>query len=142
VTLKYLLDTNVLSEPLRPAPNQHVLDRLQRHQGEIATAAVVWHELLAGCNRLPASARRTVIETYLTQVVAPTIVILPYGARAAEWHAAERVRLIRAGRTPPFADGQIMAIAQVNSLILVTANVADYTAFLDVQIEDWRSPSP
>ena len=135
---KYLLDTRVLSEPLRPVPNQNVLGRLQRHQAELATAAVVWQELLVGCYRLPASARRTAIETYINRVIAPSMAVLPYDAQAAEWHAAERARLTLIGRTPPYADGQIIAIAAVNNLVLVTANVSDYTVFQGVQIEDWR----
>jgi len=138
VSPKYLLDTRVLSEPLRPVPNQNVLGRLQRHQAELATAAVVWQELLVGCYRLPASARRTAIETYINRVIAPSMAVLPYDAQAAEWHAAERARLTLIGRTPPYADGQIIAIAAVNNLVLVTANVSDYTVFQGVQIEDWR----
>ena len=59
MSLKYLLDTNVVSEPLRPVTNQKILDRLQQHQNEIAIASVVWHELLFGCYRLPPSAKRT-----------------------------------------------------------------------------------
>lgn len=136
--LKYLLDTNIVSEPLRPSPNQKILERLQLHQAEIAVAAIVWHELLFGCYRLPPSAKRTAIETYLNQVIAPTIPILPYDQRAAEWHATARARLTRVGKTPPFADGQIIAIAKTNDLILITLNLADYAAFQDVQIEDWR----
>jgi tRNA(fMet)-specific endonuclease VapC len=139
VSLKYLLDTNILSEPLRPSPNQNILDRLQRLGAQIATASIVWYELLTGCYRLPASAKRTAIETYLNQVIAPTVPILPYDAQAAEWHAAERARLTLIGKTPPFADGQIIAIAKVNALVLVTANLSDYTAFQGVQLEDWRA---
>ena len=89
MSMTYLLDTNVVSEPLRPAPNQKILNRLQQHQSEIAIASVVWHELLFGCHRLPPSAKRTAIEAYLRQVIVPTIPILPYDTRAAEWHAAE-----------------------------------------------------
>ncbi len=100
--LKFLVDTTVLSEPLLPVPNQQVLVRLRDHQDEVATASVVWHEMLFGCYRLPRSARRAAIEEYLEEVVAPSIPILPYDARAAEWHAAERARLTAAGRTPPF----------------------------------------
>jgi tRNA(fMet)-specific endonuclease VapC len=68
VTPRYLLDTNVISEPLRPIPNPTVLARLQQHDGAIAIASVVWHELLFGSARLAASARRTAIERYLHQV--------------------------------------------------------------------------
>jgi len=137
VTLSYLLDTNIVSEPLRPAPNQTVLEQLRLHQAEIAIASFVWHELLFGCYRLPPSAKRTMIETYLSQVIAPTVPILPYDQKAAEWHALERARLTRIGKTPPFADGQIIAVAKVNDLTLVTLNPSDYAAFQDVQIESW-----
>ena len=138
MSARYLLDTNVLSEPLRPAPHSKVIDRLRRHQDELATASIVWHELWFGCRRLPDSARRQAIEDYLTHVIAPSLPILPYDERAAEWHAAERARLTRTGKTPSFADGQIAAIARTQELILVTFNRADYAGFQDLTVEDWR----
>jgi len=137
VSVKYLLDTNIVSEPLRPSPNAKVLARLKRHQDELAIASIVWHELWFGCQRLLASAKRTAIERYLNEVVAVSMPILPYDQAAAEWHAAERARLAALGKTPPFADGQIMAIAHANSLILVTLNPSDYTPFSEVKVEDW-----
>lgn len=138
MTLRYLLDTNVLSEPLRPAPNQEVLDHLREHQAEIAIASVVWHELWYGCYRLSASTKRSVIEAYLNTVVARAIPILPYDQQAALWHAEERARLTGIGRMPPFADGQIAAIAATNSLCLITFNRDDYAAFRGLRLEDWR----
>lgn len=138
MSLRFLLDTNILSEPLRPRPNPQILERLRRHQEELATAAIVWHELLFGCYRLPASAKRAAVEEYIFQVVAPSIPILPYDESAADWHAAERARLVSAGKTPSFADGQIAASARVNDLILVTLNSADYAGFQELTIEDWR----
>ena len=138
MSARYLLDTNVLSEPLRPAPQLKVIERLRRHQDELATASIVWHELWLGCQRLPDSAKRQAIEDYLTHVIAPTLPILPYDERAAEWHAVERARLTRAGKTPAFADGQIAAIARTNDLILVTFNRADYSDFQDLILEDWH----
>ena len=140
MSLTYLLDTNIVSEPLRPVPNQQVLERLKQHEDEIALAAIVWHELLFGAYRLSPSARRSAIERYLSQVIAPTIPVLSYDNRAAQWHAAERARLVGLGKTPPFADGQIAAIARVNNLILVTANTADFALFQDIQVKDWSSP--
>ncbi len=140
MSLTYLLDTNIVSEPLRAAPNQHVLERLRRHEDEIAVAAIVWHELLFGAYRLVPSAKRTAIEQYVIHVIGKTMPVFPYDSRAAQWHAAERARLVGSGKTPPFADGQIAAIARVNNLILVTANTTDFTLFQDIQIEDWLSP--
>ena len=40
MSLRFLLDTNVLSEPIRPIPNQNVVEMLERHKQEIATATV------------------------------------------------------------------------------------------------------
>jgi tRNA(fMet)-specific endonuclease VapC len=137
VSVKYLLDTNIVSEPLRPTLNTKVLARLKRHQDELAIASVVWHELWFGCQPLPISAKRSAIERYLNEVVVVSMPILPYDQAAAEWHANERARLTALGKTPPFADGQIIAIAHANSLVLVTLNPSDYTAFSEVRVEDW-----
>lgn len=132
----YLLDTNVVSEPIRAQPNARVMARLQRHRAEIAIPSVVWHELWFGCLRLPASRRRADIEDYLNRVVA-LMPVATYDAAAAQWHAAERTRLETLGRTPPFADGQIAAIARTNDLALVTANLAEYAWFDGLRILDW-----
>ena len=51
--MKYLLDTNVLSEAVKTTPNQAVLDKFEQHKHEIATAAPVWHEMQYGRYRLP-----------------------------------------------------------------------------------------
>jgi tRNA(fMet)-specific endonuclease VapC len=105
----------------------------------VVTAAPVWHELRFGCARLPQSRKRREIERYLREHVAANLLILPYDAAAAEWHAAERARLANIGKTPPYVDGQIAAIATMNDLTLVTANVGDFVNFADLRVEDWRS---
>ena len=137
MSLKYLLDTNLVSEPLRPRPSRTVLRRLASHEGETAIASIVWHELQFGCARLPASRRREAIERFLTDVVLASFPVLDYDRAAAEWHARERVRLAAAGKTPPFVDGQIAAIACVNDLVLVTANKADFRGFKGLRVEGW-----
>jgi len=116
-----------------------VFEGLREHQSEIAIASVVWHELWYGCCRLPPSGKRTVIEALLRDVVARAIPILPSDQRAAQWHAEERARLAQIGRPPPFADGQIAAIAATNGLSLVTFNSDDYSAFRGLRLEDWRN---
>ncbi len=138
MSLKYLLDTNVVSEPLRPKPRHGVIRRLTRHEDEIAIPSVVWHELRFGMERLPPSRRRDVIERYLDEVVVTSIPILDYDRAAAEWHAHERARLTARGETPPFADGQIASIAVVNSLTLVTLNDAAFRRFHELKIISWR----
>lgn len=137
MTLRYLLDTNVLSEPIKSHPNERMLERLAEHDGEFATCSVVWHELSYVAARLPASKKRRAIEAYLAEAVRSTLPILPYDQEAATWHAKERARLTRNGRPPSAADGQIAAIAHANELVLVTANVKDFRRFKDLVVEDW-----
>lgn len=137
MNLKYLLDTNVVSEPLRPSPSRAILRRLSSHEGETAIGSIVWHELLFGCARLPVSHRREAIERYLEHVVLASFPVLDYDRAAAEWHADERARLEAAGKKPPFIVGQIAAIASVNDLVLVTANKADFRGFKGLRVEDW-----
>ena len=133
----YLLDTNILSEPIRREPDPAVLEAMEAHQGKLVTASVVWHEMLFGCYRLPESAKRTAIERYLFDIVQPTFQFLHYEDRAAAWHASERARLASIGRKPPFVDGQIAAIARVNSCTLVTRNPSDFEFFEGLALGSW-----
>ena len=137
MSLKYLLDTNIVSEPLRPKPSARVLRMLRRHETEVAISSVVWHELRFGVERLPESRRREVIERYLETVVLASIPILDYDRAAAEWHARERARLAVRGETPPFADGQIAAIAHTRDLTLITLNDADFRRFQNLRVSRW-----
>jgi tRNA(fMet)-specific endonuclease VapC len=136
--MKYLLDTNVLSESVKTSPHQSVLKLTERHQHEIVTAAPVWHELYYGCQRLAISRKREILETFLHHVLKPNMTILPYDERAAEWHAQERARLASLGQMPAFVDGQIAAIAQANGLILVTRNTSDFEKFSGLKLENWH----
>lgn len=135
---RFLLDTNILSEPLRPRSNSNVVRMLQQHEKVIATATVVLHELLFGCYRLPTNSnKRQIIEVYLNREVRQKIPLLSYDVAAAEWFALERARLVSIGKTPAYSDGQIAATSQVNNLILVTNNVSDYVDFQNLRIENW-----
>lgn len=136
MTLRYLLDTNTISDPSKLVPNLGISRRLRQHDGQMALAAPVWHELLFGLERLPLSKKRQKVEDYLR--VVQLLPILPYDEAAAEWHARERARLESIGRTPPYVDGQIAAVASVHQLIVVTSNVDDFKVFEGIKIEDWR----
>lgn len=134
--LKYLLDTNVVSEPPKLTPSRRIIARLHHHALEIAIASVTWHELRFGAAILPPSDRRDKLEHYLAQVL-QAMPVLEYGVAAAEWHAAERARLAARGEMPPFQDGQIAAIAAVNDLTLVTSNLRDFRRFDGLRVVSW-----
>ena len=136
--MKYLLDTNVLSEAVKTSPQKTVLKSIERHQHEIVTAAPVWHELVFGYQRLAVSRKRGILEAYLNDVIKSNMLILPYDERAAEWHAGERARLSSKGNPPSFVDGQIASIAKVNGLVLVTRNTADFKKFSKLKLANWH----
>ncbi len=137
VAPKYLLDTNVLSEPVRPRPSPALVRKLEAHRAEVATAATVWHELLFGLERLPPSRKRDTIAGYLNDLRSSVMPVLAYDERAAEWHARERARLEKAGRSPSFRDSQIAAVAAAHGLTMVTANVSDFESLSGIAIENW-----
>jgi tRNA(fMet)-specific endonuclease VapC len=137
VSLFYLLDTSIVSNPIAKAPTPAIVERLERDGSACALAAPIWHELVYGVSRLPTGARREGLERYLRDVVEPSFPILPYDERAAAWHGRERARLERAGKTPPFVDGQIAAIAHAHGLTLVTTNGKDFASFRGLRVVDW-----
>jgi tRNA(fMet)-specific endonuclease VapC len=137
VTLRYLLDTSVVSSPVSKTPDADIVRRLDEHGHECAIAAPVLHELTYGCRRLARGRRRAALETYLRDVIRASIPILPYDEAAAAWHGHERARLEALGRPAPFADGQIAAIAHVNDLVLITLNTRDFARFKEVAVESW-----
>lgn len=87
--------------------------------------------------------RRSYLLEYLTDVVQPSMPILPYDASAARWHGRARARLEQEGLPTPFADGQIAGIAGANDLTVVTDNASDFEPFADldggIQVENWFS---
>ena len=96
--IEFLLDTNIVSEAVKPQPNPLVLQRLQTSIGKIAIASITWHELLYGMRRLSDSKRKQDLERYLVDVVAATMTIIPYEILAADWFATERSRLALIGK--------------------------------------------
>jgi len=137
VTLRYLLDTSIVSSPICRKPDVAIVKQLEKHGQESAIAAPVWHELTYGCGRLPRGKRRTALERYLADVIQASFPILPYDEPAAAWHGRERARLENLGRPAPYVDGQIAAIAQTCGLVLVTLNTRDFAQFTDLQLENW-----
>ena len=79
------------------------------------------------------------LNSYLQALLASGLTVLPYDRDAALWHGAQRARLEASGHCPPFADGQIAAIAATQTLVLVTRNTADFAAFEGLEVRNWFS---
>jgi tRNA(fMet)-specific endonuclease VapC len=136
---RFLLDTSTVSAAMWKTPDAGVLAKLEEHGGECAISSQVWHELRYGVGRLPRGKRRAVLEAFLRDVICPTLPVLAYDERAAEWLAEERVRLDKAGKQTSMADGQIAAVAATNGIPVVTANVSDFASFKGLAVENWMA---
>ncbi len=124
-----ILDTNVVSEPLRPEPDPTVIDWLNAQEPEtLYLTTVNQAELLAGIDTMPAGRRRTELKQALMDRIMPLFEgrLLAFDRQAA--HAFARINASAQGAGNPisFADGAIAAIASAHGFILATRNVRDF----------------
>src|SRR5712691_3036702 len=118
-----ILDTNVVSETMKPEPSHNVMKWLsERHPSEVFLTAITEAEVLTGIALLPAGRRRNLIstswETMLEQLYRDRI--LPFDRTAAREFAHVVTARRRAGRPISAADAQIAAIARSHSASLAT----------------------
>lgn len=125
----FLVDTNVISEILRPAPDVHVAAWSQRPAKQTLFLSVVsMGELRKGVTILPASARRTHLEKSIEAQVPHWFQgrILPVTQAIAErWSELDGTRQL-AGRPLNAPDGMIAATAFEHGLTVVTRNGKDF----------------
>ena len=137
MALRFLLDTNVVSELTKPQPNPGVLQALARHEAACAISAPTLEELVFGCHRLPAGARRDWLRRWV-QGLPARLPVLPFDEAAAIWLGAERARRAALGRPAPRTDGEIAAVAVSRGFTLVTRNQRDFAVFDGLVLEDWH----
>jgi|GEM_PF-32566 len=137
ILMKYLLDTNIISEPMKSEANTGVMNRLALDSIFSCTSSTVWHELWYGVKLLDDGKRRNSLYSYLNLIIEDGFTVLPFCQNAAEWLADERVRLKAKGIVPAKYDSEIAAVASVNQLIVVTRNTEDFSVFNDLEIENW-----
>ncbi len=134
--LRYLLDTNVVSELTKPLPNAAVVLTLRQHERDCAICAITLEELAFGCARTPSPQRQAWFSQWL-QGLASRLPVLPFDSPAALWLGRERARLQALGRPAPRTDGQIAAVAVTQGLTLITRNGRDFAGFEGLRVGDW-----
>jgi predicted nucleic acid-binding protein len=128
--LKFLLDTNAVSEPRRPAPDPGYLAWLNaRESADLAISAMTFGELKRGVTALSPGQRKTGLETWLAEGVSVFGErILPVDLAVASAWAAVCVRHRRLGRVVGVIDELIAATALTHGLVVITRNVLDFDA--------------
>lgn len=124
-----ILDTNILAEILRPAPEQRVVDWLAAQDGAtIHLTAITEAELRHGVAILPADRRRDGLVAMIDQIVREDFAgrVLPFDSPAAETFAVIGAARRAIGRPIMHADCQIAAIAQVHGATVATRNTPDF----------------
>lgn len=135
-----LLDTNVISEPLRATPEAHVVEWLDAQPLETLYVSVVTvAELRFGVARLPAGKRRDALRARLETQVIPAFAgrLLTFDLAATQAYADLMAKAQAAGQAIGMADGYIAAIATVNGMTVATRDTAPFDAAGVSVIDPW-----
>jgi predicted nucleic acid-binding protein len=146
-----LLDTNVLSEFMRVAPEPVVVSWLDGQPAdEVWVCAINRAEIELGIALLPDGQRKQVLglkaQVMFEQDFAGRC--LPFDAAAASAYAQIVAKRTRAGSPISVEDAQIAAIALTHRCLLATRNVADFKNIGDLQVRNpwnghrWPTPQP
>lgn len=132
----YVLDTNIVSEPMKPKPNHEAICWLQDFADESYLTTVTLMELYYGVMRLPDGKRKRVL-TEALQAIANDCKdrILEFDSFSAFLCAEMRSKAQSAGVTPQMSDCMIAAICKRHDAVLVTHNGKDFE-FFDIEVFD------
>lgn len=137
-----LLDTNVISEPLRQAPSDAVIAWIDRQPLEtLFLSAVTVAELRFGVACMPAGKRRSVLQDSLEQQVLALFAgrVLSFDSAASQQYAALMARARASGQAIAAPAGYIAATAAAHGMSVATRDVAPFAAAGVSVIDPWQS---
>ncbi|MDK4736938.1 type II toxin-antitoxin system VapC family toxin [Rhizobium sp. CNPSo 3490] len=126
-----LLDTNVLSEPWKPAPDEAVVAWLDAQAIEtLFLAAITVAELRFGIAAMPTGKRQTILRERLESEVLPQFSerVLPFDLASSQFYSELMARARVSGRAIGTADGYIAATAAANGLAIATRDTSPFEA--------------
>ena len=127
--MSFLLDTSVISELVKPAPDNHVIGWMKRaKETSLYLSVLTIGELEKGIAKLPASSRRTKLEIWVRSDLADRFrerLLAIDGTIAATWGKLAGEAETR-GEPLPVIDGLIAATGLAHDLTIATRNVEDF----------------
>ncbi|MEO8595554.1 MAG: type II toxin-antitoxin system VapC family toxin [Candidatus Solibacter sp.] len=139
-----VLDTNVISELVRPSPSPIVLRRLRSlPDHELYTTAITEAEIRYGLAIQARGRRHAVLSSQLDLIFAEVFAgrILPFDSAAAPIYAAVVAKRRKAGRPIAAFDAQIAAICLSRNATLATRNMADFRGLHLPLLDPWAEES-
>jgi len=137
-----ILDTNVLSESVRPHPSPDVLRWLaSKPASSIFTTAITQAEILFGLEKMPQGKRRSEVVAAATAILDVEFAgrILPFDSDAARAFAEISASRRAAGRRTSEFDAQIAAIARSLGAALATRNTSDFDGCGIEVVNPWEA---
>lgn len=136
-----LIDTNVVSEPLRPSPEARVVAWIDAQPvATLYLSAITVAELRFGVASLPAGRRRARLQENIERRVLPLFAgrVLPFDLAASQSYAELMARARSAGVAVSRSDGYLAAIAAANGMLIATRDTGPFEAAgLDV-VNPWH----
>jgi len=135
-----VLDTNVVSEPMKPNGNPAVLAWLDRQVAQtLYLASTSLAELLVGIEILPDGKRKEGLAAALTELIEVLFAgrVLPFDAVAATHYGPIIGRARMAGRAISVGDGQIAAIAAAHGFKVAARDTAPFIAAGVEVVDPW-----
>lgn len=127
--MRYLLDTNVLSELIKPKPSRNVVKWVAGQSLlDLAISCLTIGEISSGIQQLSSrSARRLELEAWLANDLSSHFTgrIYPVDVAVAETWGGLMAEAGATGRPLPVIDGILLATAKVHRLVFVTRNETD-----------------
>ena len=136
----YLLDTNIISELVRPEPNKNVVRKIFENQKVSSLSSVTWAEALFSVKRMPQGKRKDLFFDFYINTVQNMYEFFDFDIHAASVYSDIKTRLEHIGKIPQELDLQIASVAIANNLILITRNVNDFTDIAEnsaLMLENW-----
>jgi predicted nucleic acid-binding protein len=135
-----VLDTNVVSDAMRPEPNATVIAWLNEQAAEtLYLSSVTLAELLFGIRALPAGKRKNMLDRALTELLELfKDRFLPFDTNAARRYADLAVTARNSGRGFPTPDGYIAAIAASRGFIVASRDTSPFEAAGLKVINPWE----